>query len=457
MKKFIYSIAVALAIVATPACKFVDYDLNVDPNNPADLSLKQLLPAAEVSYAYILGGDMGRYVSIWSQHHMGFDRQHLAFDVYQLTESDVNASWDNCYSTVLSNLSIIRQKAADTNSPHYAGVAKVLTAMVVGNMVDLWDDIPYSQALQYDRVLQPAFDKASDVYNDMITLLDEAIVDLGSATSTLKPGSDDVIFNGSTAKWLKAARATKARLLLHRSKIDAGAYAAVLSTLSGGSLASNADNALLTFGDAATANNPWFQFEDQRGDVVMGGFFIDLLNTLNDPRREAFATPTAGGAFVGAHAGVSAEGPDASRFGPFYSSPASPVPLMTYAEAKFIEAEAALPTDKARAATAYNDAVKGSLAMFGASDAAYEAANAAETDLTITLEKIMTQKYIALYTSVEPFNDWRRTGLPALQPAAGQTAIARRWPLAQDERVYNGANAAPYLNKTVFDRVFWDN
>ena len=456
MKKFIFSLAVLVALCVTPACNFLDYDLNTDPNNPADVGLKQLLPSAEVSYGYILGGDMGRYISIWSQHHMGFDRQHLAFDVYQVTESDVNASWDNFYTTTLSDLQIMREKAAASNSPHYAGVSKVLTAMAVGNMVDMWDDIPYSQALKGERAIQPAFDKAADVYTNIIKLLDEAIVDLGAATSTLKPGSEDIIYGGSTAKWLKLARATKARLQLHLSKIDNNAYANVLATLGGGTLASNADNAMINFGDAASANSPWFQFEDQRGDVVMGGFFIDLLNSLNDPRRPAFATPNAKGVYIGAHAGVSSEGPDANRFGPFYSSPNSPVPLMTYAEVKFMEAEAALPTDKTRAATAFNDAVKASLAMHGASDAAYEAANAAETDATITLEKIITQKYIALYTSVEPFNDWRRTGFPGLKPAAGENQIARRWPLAQDERVYNGSNAQPYLSKTVFDRVFWD-
>ncbi len=456
MKKIIFSLATAFVLLAMPACNFLDYDLNTDPNNPADVSMKQLLPSAEVSYAYILGGDMGRYVSIWSQHHMGFDRQHLAFDVYQVTESDVNNSWNNFYTTTLSNLQIIRDKAAETNSPYYAGVAKVMTAITVGNMVDMWDDIPYSQAVKGERAIQPAYDKSSDIYTNIIKLLDEAIVDLGNPVSTFKPGSEDVIYGGSTAKWIKLARAVKARLQLHLSKIDNNAYATVLATLGGGTLAANTDNAIVTFGDAATANNPWFQFEDQRGDVVMGGFFIDLLNTLNDPRRASFATPVASGAYVGAHAGVPSEGPDASRFGPFYMSPNSPVPLMTYAEVKFMEAEAALPTDKARAAAAHNAAVKASLAMHNASDAAYEAANASETDATITLEKIMTQKYIALYTSIEPFSDWRRTGLPNLQPAVGETAIARRWPVAQDERVYNNANAQPYLNKTVFDRVFWD-
>jgi hypothetical protein len=68
----------------------------------------------------------------------------------------------------------------------------------------------------------------------------------------------------------------------------------------------------------------------------------------------------------------------------------------------------------------------------------------------------MTQKYLALYTSPEAYNDWRRTGLPNWPLSVGQTQMPRRWPLAQDERVYNNANAQPYLNKTVFDRVFWD-
>ena len=102
--------------------------------------------------------------------------------------------------------------------------------------------------------------------------------------------------------------------------------------------------------------------------------------------------------------------------GPYYGSINSPVELITYVEMKFIEAEAALPTDAARAATAYNDAVLASLAKHGVTDATFEANFASETAATITLEKIIDQKYTALYSSHEVWTDWRRTGLPSLSP-----------------------------------------
>lgn len=457
MKKLIHSVALLLALFAAPGCNFLDYDLNTDPNKPADVAMKQLLPTTQVSLAYYQGGDLGRYLACWTQYHSGFDRQHLAIEVYQITESDVNNYWGGMYATTLSDTKALLDKAAETNSPHYAGVARVMWALAFSHLVDVYNDIPYSDALQGERAIQPKFDNAANIYNDLIAQLDQAVTDLSAASSTLKPGSDDLIFGGNLGKWTKMAHSLKARLQLHRAKIDPSAYDNVLASLAAGGMSSNADNAMVKFGSDATAANPWYQFEDQRGDVCMGFYFLDLMNSLNDPRRAAFATETASG-YVGARAGVSSEGPSASRFGPFYGSANSPIPFLLYPEVKFMEAEAAFKKGNlAVAAAAHNEGVKASLAMFSVSDAAYETANASETDATITLEKIMTQKYIALYTMPETFNDWRRTGLPNLQPAAGQSKIARRWPVAQDERVYNNANYQPYSGVTAFDRVFWDN
>jgi hypothetical protein len=127
-------------------------------------------------------------------------------------------------------------------------------------------------------------------------------------------------------------------------------------------------------------------------------------------------------------------------------------------EQKFIEAEAALESgDKPRAATAHNEAVTASLEQWGVSDAAYLAANAAETDATISLEKIMTQKYIALYYQTETWNDWRRTGFPALIPSDGQSKIPTRWPMSQSERFYNADNYNLLSNPIdIYAKVWWD-
>lgn len=430
---------------------FITEDYNKDPNNPTDVSIKLLLPSSQVSWGYVVGGDFGRLVTIFTQHHTGVDRQHTAFDVYQFTESDVNNAWNGVYSTSLSDLKAVQTKATETKSPHYTGVAKIMEAFIVSTLVDLFNDIPYSQALKGAANLNPAYDKGADIYNALLTNLDAAIADLNATASVFSPSTDDLVYGGDKAKWKALANSLKARLYLHLSKKDASNYGKALAAIGAGSLGSNAMNANIPFGDNANEQNPYFQFDDQRNDCRMGKFFIDMLMSSNDPRLPIFALADAAGKYHGGAAG----GTDimANGWGSFYASASSPVPLMHYAEVKFIEAEAALGTDKVRAAKAYNDAVIASLASFGKSDATYEAANAAETDATITLAKIINQKYIALYSQLEPWSDWRRTGLPALTPAAGNQ-IARRFPYPQDERLFNLKN---YIaNVTVFDKVFWD-
>lgn len=443
-----------LALIAG-SCDFIDPELNIDPNNPEDVSINLLLPQAQATWAYVQGGDMGRYVSCWTQHHSGQERQHQAIEVYNMFESDPNNAWAGIYAGSLKDLGLVLEKAEETSSPHYAGIAKVMTALIIGNVVDYFNDVPFNDALKGADQLKPAYNTGAEIYSSIQNLLTEAITDLQSTSSTFKPDAkSDLVFGGDLAKWIAFARTLKARYILHLSEIDSGAYGKALSELEAGAISSNAGNAYFKFGAAETEANPWYQFESQRGDVVMGKFFIDLLKSINDPRLPLFAKKNSAGEYVGAGAGVFGDISVNSRFGAFFSSAASPVPFGTYAETKFIEAEAAFPTNKARAAEAFNAAVAASLGEFGVSDPDYLADQASENASTITLEKIMTHKYIAMYTTLEPFTDWRRTGFPALQPAQGNSQIARRYPYPQDERVYNSANYIP--NVTVFDRVFWD-
>lgn len=455
MKNTIKVFALSVALVFANSCNFIDPDLNIDPNNPSDVPMSLLLPEAQVGFGYVLGGDFGRYSSIWTQHHSGCCRQHAAYEVYVLKEGDVNNAWNSLYATVLKDLDIILDKAAETNSPHYAGAAKVMMANVLGTLVDVFDAVPFSQALAGADDLSPAYDSGQDAYNTIQRLLSEAVSDLSATSSTFKLGASDLMFGGDLAKWKAYANTLSARYYLHLSEVNGSAYNDVLTALGRGAIASNGGNANVPYGDAANENNPWYQFESQRGDVVMGEFFINLMKGLNDPRIAVFASLNGNGDYGGSPAGGYQDDPATiSRFGSYFASTSSPIPLATFAEAKFIEAEAALASDPVRAAQAFNDAVAASLEQVGVSDPAYLTANASETAGTITLDKILTQKYIALYTTQEPFNDWRRKGIPNLQPAEGTTEIARRYPYPQAERLFNQDNYVP--NVTVFDRVFWD-
>ena len=74
---------------------------------------------------------------------------------------------------------------------------------------------------------------------------------------------------------------------------------------------------------------------------------------------------------------------------------------------------------------------------------------------SLTLEQIMTQKYIGLFVQPEAFSDWRRTGIPNLTPVAG-SAVPRRWFYPENEYLFN-SSAPARDDQLLFERVGWDN
>jgi hypothetical protein len=459
MKKYniiLAALLVVLVFVVGSCKKWIDPDMNIDPNSPREVTLGVLLPTAEAGMAYTAGGDLKFAASIWMQQMAGGANQPLAYDNYVYTQSDVDNVWKwGLYAGAMMDCHDIMVKAEAEQCPYYGGMGKVMMAYMLGCATDLWGSVPYSQAFQGETDLTPAYDSQEEIYTTLNTLLDGAITDFNKPVddNLVLPGGEDLIYGGDVDQWKMAAYALKARYALHLSKKNSTtAYANALTALSN-AFTANGDDFEFVFGASTNENSPLFQFNDQRTyDIVTGAYLVDSLVARNDPRLPLLVDGTDG--YVGSHAGV---GDGWSLIGPYYASPNSPVPFISYAECKFIEAEALLPTDANAAATAFNDGVKASLAKLGVTDAAWEAIYANETGASITLEKIMDQKYFALCYQLEVFNDWRRTGFPVLQPAANSVLsggqLPRRYPYPTSEKLYNGDNMP---DVTLTTRVWWD-
>ncbi len=118
-----------------------------------------------------------------------------------------------------------------------------------------------------------------------------------------------------------------------------------------------------------------------------------------------------------------------------------------------------MSSDPDRAVQAYKDAVAASLNQIAGEVDADWFATVIESESagTISLEKIIMQKRIALVGQIQPFSDWRRTGIPslALVPGATKTEIPRRFPYAQGEIIYNADNV-PAVGSIIVP-VWWDN
>lgn len=447
MKRYLIGLLSVMLVVLTACDSWINPDLNLNPNTPDTVAHKVVLPTIEAGIAYVLGGDFGRYTSLMTQHNRGKDRQHLGIYQYTFLEGDVSNSWETMYSGPMNDLAMLIDRSSKEGNRNYTGIYQVLMAYSLITISDLWGDIPYSEAFKGRDLYNPKYDSQVSIYSSASALLDSAVKNLSVATGDYRPGSEDIIYGGKLSSWTKAAHSLRARMAIHQLKVNNQAASNALAALAAG-ISSNAEDCQFVFGTLQTEANPWYQFKVQRaGDVTFGVKMSELMNATSDPRRPLFAV-------AGASDSVSSK----SEMGPFYTSVNSAVPFLTYAEMKFIEAEAQMTVGNPAAAHAsYLAAITASLQRSGVTASAVTA-YLSQTSVDpgvdkLTIENIMTQKYIAMYSQCESWADWRRTGYPTLTPVVDGVNIPRSFPYPQSERLYN-TNMPK--GKTINTRVWWD-
>jgi hypothetical protein len=354
----------------------------------------------------------------------------LAIYNYTFTRSSTDDVWDSYYRAMLSAKDIIN--LAGTQSPHYAGIAKVITAFSLGTLTSHYGDIPYTEALRASEgIVQPKFDSQESIYAAIQSLLDQAIADFGADNIGLEPSNDDVIYQGDISAWVAAAHALKARYYLHTAKVRPSNYALAISSANNAKTAGFRTFKITFAGSSSTSNAPWYQWREQRDDIIPNPIFLEFLDAKADPRK---------GIYFAA---------DEESFGEYLQGPTGPVVLMYPSELDFIIAEAAVQGgDNGLASTALNAAVAASYTETGATGT-YTA------PVTVTLQDVIEQKYMASFLIPEAFVDWRRTGFPAITPIAG-SGVPRKYPYPQKEQNYNGANlpaeaSIPYLTRMWID------
>lgn len=451
--------AAALAVVLGSCSKDTFLDVNTTPNNPLNVAPSALLNGVEVTTGFAVGNDLGRVTDLLVQHMAGIANQPRNYDVYLL-----RGNYDNQWNNELYGGSLINAQqiinATQAASPLYAGYSKILKAYNFALATDLWGDIPYSQALLGNLNtpnLQPRFDKQEDIYKgntalgiqSLFDLVREGLADIdkGIVASALKPGADDLMYKGASAKWKKFGNTLLLKLANTVSKKEPALAATVIKeVLAKGPTAymtDNSDDAEVPFGTSVGNQNPFFAYNyvNRPDDQMLSQRFLDSLNRFKDPRLPQFfttvpatatGTTTPFGKFAGYDNGSTAAVPvraNRSRYGAYVVgvSGEAPVRLVTNFQRAFILAEAVLtlPGVTVTGETAqslYQAGIRASMSKAGISAtdiAAYFTANPAVVTLAGGVERqrnqIITQKWIAWTgNGYEAYNDYRRTGYPRL-------------------------------------------
>jgi hypothetical protein len=448
-----------IVLISSSCSKWIDPDINTNPNNPADIPMEVLLPFLEADIAYKMCGspEVILVQSIWLQQMDGIDRQSLAFANYSYDPMMSINPWDGAYAEMLMDAKILKEKADAAGSSYNAAVAKILTTIVLGQLTDSWNSIPWSEAFQGSQVTQPKFDNQEFIYSEIQRLLDEAI-NLLSVDFDPVGIKGDYFYDGDPVKWEKLAYALKARYTLHLSRRLGDIVFEEVLDLFPMAFSSNEDDLQFNYGTGASESNPLYQYMMDRDDARMGAYFIDLLIENEDPRLEVFAWPDGEGNYVGSAPGQT--NVNASRPGPAVANPDAPIYLITYVEVLFMKVEALFKTgtSEEEVRIALVEAVSTSLEKYNVWDEDWLGGYSQEVQqLTgeALFEEIMTQKYFATYYQPEAYHSWRRTGYPVIPPnPIGQTPdIPRRFPYPATE-VANNPNTPNGI--TLMDRVWWD-
>jgi hypothetical protein len=467
MRKISLIIIIASVLCAQSCKKYLN--INSNPNAVASASPSLVLPLVLVNTASLTsslndyGGSTVGYVAN-AGGYGGFG----ASWTYDYPPSQGEGIWDSAYLTLGNCQYIINaSKGSEALNANFDAAAKIMKAYIYQMLVDEFNDVPYSAALQGGTNFTPKYDSASQIYPELALLIDSAIAEINNnaSTATVMTIGSDPLFSGVMTSWKQFANSLKLRLIIRASAavtfpdmsfssdgflqgdavVNPG-YA--LANASSGTQVNPSWNSWATTYTGGRVGQAWipatFAYgyydgtkltDPGRGGAMYYGFPHDSVNQLGvTPPSNTLTSPSTNGALGAWYTGT--DGDQGNAIG-VLKGPNMGEPLMLLAESDFLQAEADVRGILSQtAATDFNNGILASFTylyelpslavapgMNPATDEATYLANNSTSYLanfslaTSTAQKteaIITQKYIAMnfIQGQEAWSEYRRTGYP---------------------------------------------
>jgi hypothetical protein len=486
MKNILKYFGLLTVVLLLTSCE--DYlDVNTDPNNPTSVSPDLVLPVGHKYTGQLMQQDRrishlgNMFMYNWSQSD-GFSWYTDEFK-YNVTSSFYRNIFRLSYSQALKQYQILSQLEGPENE-NYRAIGIVMKAFHFQLLVDMYGDVPYTEALLRKDNATPVYDDAQTIYNALIMELDTAInlIKTADPIATI-PGDDDCVFNGEMTSWVQFANSIKLRIFTRESDVmDVSAGVAAIIAEGSGFIT---DDVLVNPGylvEEGKQNPMWDQLGwDVSGTQTLSSkatcatdYIVGYLGGTYDPRIDfIYERPETG--HLGVMQGlldydtpvVDAYIPElVSNIGPgILQSATMGACIFTLAENYFNQAELVQKGDMTGdAGVLYAAGVQASFDYLGAGDAStYLGQGINLTGWAASagseLEAIITQKWIATngITAEQSWFDYSRTGFPSNLPVSDLASTPDR-PVRlfyiADEISSNGDNV-PAQPHAFNDKIFW--
>jgi len=440
--RYIY-IAASVVVLFSTSCEKT-LDINDDPNNPKIESAtpEVLFPAGVMSSAGMIGGQLAILGGFWSQYwtQSNNSSQYREIDAYNLTSTseEVNYPYQELYAGALQDYKLAKEVAVSNQDWRYNLMVTVMNAYTYQVLVDLYDKVPYSEALQGSANLQPKFDDGYSIYKSLLADINNALSkDFTSKAFSSSQSKTDLVFGakGSAlfdvemANWVKFANTLKLKMYLRMvNSRPTEARDSIKSLIDKGVPFLDVDAGVNIFTDVPNKSNPFYEFNIRRlnttTNIRASQTLTTYLDANKDPRAKVyFGNDNPSAIHQGDYTATNAANPTYGSSATFVQSATDPVWFITAAESYFMQAEALERYYGGAGAKAkYDQGVTAAFAQAGVTGVenyigagkVYEYKTAATFEQK--LQQIITQKWLSFPGShaLEGFFEQNRTGYPVI-------------------------------------------
>jgi hypothetical protein len=482
MKTIKTTILIGLVLMLVSSCDVVD---NSDPKAFTKPVPEALMSSAQRRYADFLTNtdpntnNFRLYAQQWTsltyhdEANYEQSKRSLGNSIEQTLYKDVLIDLKNSKSFIQNTPALSAEELAVKKNK--IAIIEIQMVNVFQTLVDIFGNVPYSEALDYANHPKPKFDDAKTIYLDLAARLDIAINDLDVTAESF--GDADLIYKGDVSNWKKLANCIKLKMGLHLSDVDnATAKLMIESAYNSGLIANNSENALFNYYDTQNEQNPISNTVMLETQMAPTAYFVDELKSKSDPRMDQYfdVNSMISGEYIGAPYAIGGAYKDFSHIGKKLGVQSFPGVIFDYSETCFLLADAANrgynvgETSEAL----YNKGITASMQYWGVNQTDINT-YLARTDVTFatatgsnTKERIAYQLYISYYNrGYEAWTEYRRLDYPNLVAPTDAVAesngkVPVRNIYSHLQKTLNGTNyeaaSAAIGGDFMTTKLFWD-
>lgn len=137
-------------------------------------------------------GPIQNWMGYWARS--GTYAPNVIEETYEITTGFGNGIWNACYDNNY-DYQIMINKASQAGAGFYEGIARIMKAHNYQILVDVYGNVPYSQALKGGGNPTPAYDNGLDIYKDLLREIDLGIDQIKNATVTSTNANKNIATN----------------------------------------------------------------------------------------------------------------------------------------------------------------------------------------------------------------------------------------------------------------------